>query len=161
MTSHPDAPVPGRVPAADGLYDPRHEHDACGVGFVADIKGRRSHTIVERGLQLLINLLHRGACGCEANTGDGAGILIQIPDRFFRKVTAPLGFTLPAEGRYGTGLVFLPQDAGERDRIRRLLEQIVREEGQDVLGWRAVPTDLRRLGASAVAAAPVIEQLFI
>jgi glutamate synthase (NADPH) large chain len=161
MTSHPDAPVPGRVPAADGLYDPRHEHDACGVGFVADIKGRRSHRIVERGLQLLINLLHRGACGCEANTGDGAGILIQIPDRFVRKVTAPLGITLPAEGAYGTGLVFLPQDAGERNRIRLLLEQIVRDEGQDVLGWRAVPIDLSRLGASAVAAAPVIEQLFI
>ena len=161
MPPDTDAPVPGRAPAADALYDPRHEHDACGVGFVADIKGRRSHAIVERGLQLLINLLHRGACGCEANTGDGAGILIQIPDRFFRRVTPPLGFTLPAEGRYGTGLVFLPQDAGERDRVRRLLEQIVREERQEVLGWRAVPTDLSRLGALAVSAAPVIEQLFI
>src|SRR5438045_6911148 len=83
-------------PAAEGLYDPRNDHDACGVGFVADIKGRRSHSVVEQGLQVLINLQHRGACGCEANTGDGAGILIQMPDRFLRKVTSPLGIDLPA-----------------------------------------------------------------
>ena len=151
----------GRVPAAAGLYDPRDEHDACGVGFVASIKGRRSHAIVERGLQVLINLQHRGACGCEANTGDGAGILIQMPDRFLRTVTAPLGFTLPPEGHYGAGLVFLPRAAGERDRVRRLFDAIVREEGQNLLGWRTVPTDLASLGASAVAAAPVIEQIFI
>jgi glutamate synthase (ferredoxin) len=153
--------IPGRTPGAAGLYDPRDEHDACGVGFVAHIKGQRSHAIVERGLQVLINLLHRGACGCEANTGDGAGILIQMPDRFLRKVTAPLGFTLPPEGRYGAGLVFLPRAEGERERVRRLFEAIAREEGQDVLGWRQVPTDLTSLGASAVAAAPVIEQIFI
>src|SRR5580704_1948912 len=96
-------------PAAAGLYDPAHEHDACGVGFVVDIKGRKSHGIVEQGLQVLVNLLHRGACGCEANTGDGAGILIQTPDRFLRKVTPGLGITLPPAGRYGTGLVFLPR----------------------------------------------------
>ena len=147
-------------PAA-GLYDPRDEHDACGVGFVANIKGTRSHAIVERGLQVLINLLHRGACGCEANTGDGAGILIQMPDRFLRKVTAPLGFALPREGCYGAGLVFLPRDPGERDRVRGLFAAIVRDEGQELLGWRAVPTDLSQVGASAVAAAPVIEQIFI
>jgi glutamate synthase (ferredoxin) len=152
---------PGRAPGPAGLYDPRDEHDACGVGFVANIKGRRSHAIVERGLQVLINLLHRGACGCEANTGDGAGILIQMPDRFLRKVTPPLGFTLPSEGRYGAGLVFLPRADGERDRVRRLFDTIVREEGQELLGWRPVPTDLSQLGASAVAAAPVIEQIFI
>ncbi|HMB81550.1 MAG TPA: glutamate synthase central domain-containing protein, partial [Vicinamibacterales bacterium] len=151
----------GRVPAAAGLYDPRDEHDACGVGFVAHIKGTRSHAIVERGLQVLINLLHRGACGCEANTGDGAGILIQMPDRFLRKVTAPLGISLPAEGRYGAGLVFLPRHAGERNQLRRLFETIAREEGHEVLGWRTVPTDLTQVGASAVAAAPVIEQIFI
>ena len=153
--------IPARPPGAAGLYDPRDEHDACGVGFVAHIKGQRSHAIVERGLQVLINLLHRGACGCEANTGDGAGILIQMPDRFLRRVTAPLGFALPAEGRYGAGLVFLPQADGERDLVRRLFATIVREEGQRLLGWRKVPTDLSRLGASAVAAAPVIEQVFI
>ncbi len=163
MTVKRPDPIPaaGLVPAAAGLYDPRDEHDACGVGFVAHIKGQRSHAIVERGLQVLINLLHRGACGCEANTGDGAGILIQMPDRFLRKVTAPLGITLPPEGCYGAGLVFLPRNAGERDRLRRLFETTAREEGQEVLGWRTVPTDLTQVGASAVAAAPVIEQIFI
>ena len=163
MTVKRPDPIPaaGLVPAAAGLYDPRDEHDACGVGFVANIKGRRSHAIVERGLQVLINLLHRGACGCEANTGDGAGILIQMPDRFLRKVTAPLGIALPPAGCYGAGLVFLPRNAGERDRLRRLFETTAREEGQEVLGWRTVPTDLTQVGASAVAAAPVIEQIFI
>src|SRR3954466_14501476 len=94
-------------PPAQGLYDPRDERDACGVGFVVDIKGRRSHAVVAQGLQVLVNLLHRGACGCEAATGDGAGVLIQMPDRFLRKVTAPLGITLPAAGAYGAGFVFL------------------------------------------------------
>src|SRR5215212_10710722 len=98
-----------RPPGAQGLYDPRHEHDACGVGFVVNVKGRRSHAVIEQGLRLLINLLHRGACGCEANTGDGAGILIQTPDRFLRKVTMAMGVSLPPAGRYGTGLVFLPR----------------------------------------------------
>src|SRR3990167_7090526 len=92
-----------RPPDAIGLYDPANEHDACGVGFIVDIKGRRSHGVVRKGLELLINLLHRGACGCEANTGDGAGILIQTPDRFLRKATAALGIALPPAGRYGAG----------------------------------------------------------
>src|SRR5262250_3153206 len=126
-------------PAATGLYDPRHEHDACGVGFVVDIKGRRSHAVVEQGLQILISLLHRGACGCEANTGDGAGVLVQMPDRFLRKVTAPLGIALPPAGRYGSGLVFLPRVRDERERLRALIEQIASEEGQEVLGWRVPP----------------------
>ena len=95
-TSSAEGPGYQPVPA-QGLYDPRHEHDACGVGFVVDIKGRKSHTIVSHALQLLVNLLHRGACGCEANTGDGAGILIQMPDRFFRKEAERLGFALPPE----------------------------------------------------------------
>ena len=97
----PQQPGP---PPAQGLYDPRHEHDACGVGFVVDIKGRRSHAIVRQALQVLVNLLHRGACGCEANTGDGAGILIQMPDRFLREVAGPLGIALPAPGEYGAGI---------------------------------------------------------
>src|SRR5262252_9713323 len=97
-------------PAAAGLYDPSHEHDACGVGFVVDIKGRKSHAIVRQGLLVLINLLHRGACGCEPNTGDGAGILLQIPDRFLRRECSALGITLPPAGQYGAGLVFLPRD---------------------------------------------------
>jgi glutamate synthase (ferredoxin) len=155
-----DARVP-HTPAAAGLYDPRHEHDACGVGFVVDIKGRRSHAVIEKGLQVLINLLHRGACGCEANTGDGAGVLLQTPDRFLRKVTAQLGITLPPAGRYGAGLVFLPREESEREQLRHLIVQIAREEGQDVLGWRLLPTDDRSLGASARSARPIIEQVFI
>src|SRR5919108_2193117 len=106
-------------PQTSGLYDPSLEHDACGVGFVVDITGRRSHGVIERGLQILINLLHRGACGCEKNTGDGAGLLLQMPDRFLRKVTAPLGIDLPLTGHYGAGLVFLPRDPRERDQVRR------------------------------------------
>src|SRR5688572_5085272 len=139
------------VPPAQGLYDPAYEHDACGVGFVVHVKGVRSHAIVEQALQVLINLLHRGACGCEVNTGDGAGILVQMPDRFLRKETARLGFALPPPTEYGAGLVFLPRAAGEREAIQRLFESIVTEEGQRVLGWRDVPTDDRLLGASAVA----------
>src|SRR5438034_650423 len=143
------------------LYDPRNEHDACGVGFVVDIKGRRSHAVVQKGLQILLNLLHRGACGCEANTGDGAGMLVQMPDRFLRKATADLGFDLPPAGEYGAGLVFLPQDRIERDRLRQLIERTVDAEGHAVLGWRPVPGDDTSLGAAARAAKPVIEQLFI
>jgi glutamate synthase (ferredoxin) len=148
-------------PPVNGLYDPAFEHDACGVGFVVDVKGRRSHRVIERGLQVLINLLHRGACGCEANTGDGAGILMQMPDRFLRKVTAPLGIDLPLTGRYGAGLVFLPRDPRQRDQVRRLFDRIIREEGQEPLGWRPVPVDDSSLGASAIKARPVIEQVFI
>ena len=140
-------------PGAQGLYDPRHEHDACGVGFVVNIKGRRSHAVIEQGLQLLINLLHRGACGCEANTGDGAGILIQMPDRFLRKVTGPLGIQLPEAGQYGAGLVFLPRDRAERRAIESLIVTILEEEDLKLLGWREVPADNRLLGARAVAVA--------
>ena len=104
------------------LYDPRNEHDACGVGFVVDIKGRKSHAIIEKGLQVLLNLLHRGACGCEANTGDGAGILIQTPDAFLRAVVP---FSLPAPGAYAAGLVFLPHDDRDKDTIKSLVARIV------------------------------------
>src|SRR5438105_6770335 len=129
----------GQVPA-QGLYDPAHEHDACGVGFVVDIKGRKSHAIVRQGLLVLINLLHRGACGCEVNTGDGAGILLQVPDKFLRKV-APAA--LPPAGEYGVGLIFLPRDAAPREEIERVIAAIVAEEGQRLIGWRDVPTDNR------------------
>jgi glutamate synthase (ferredoxin) len=145
----------------EGLYDPAHEHDACGVGFVVDIKGRKSHGIVRQALQVLINLLHRGACGCEPNTGDGAGILLQIPDRFFRRECAKLGIVLPAPGDYGTGLVFLPRDPVRADTVRALIERLIAEEGQRCLGWRDVPTDDRLLGASAVAVEPRIVQVFV
>jgi glutamate synthase (NADPH) large chain len=149
-------PVP-----AQGLYDPRHEHDACGVGFVVHIKGQKSHSIVKQALELLVNLLHRGACGCEANTGDGAGILMQMPDRFLRRETGRLGINLPPERGYGAGLVFLPRDPSVRERIETIFEEIVIDEGQLVLGWRDVPTDDHEVGPSAVAVEPVFKQIFI
>ena len=154
------AAVPG-PPPAQGLYDPAHEHDACGVGFVVDIKGRRSHSIVRQALSVLINLLHRGACGCEANTGDGAGILTQIPDKFLRRECGRLGIPLPLVKDYGCGFVFLPRDAEQRDIVRALLHSIVEEEGQQLLGWRRVPTDDHLLGASALSVEPHIMQVFI
>jgi glutamate synthase (ferredoxin) len=146
------------TPPAQGLYDPRAEHDACGVGFVVHIKGQRSHDIVRKALQVLINLEHRGACGCEANTGDGAGILIQMPDAFLRK---SVSFTLPAEGSYGAGLVFLPHEESDRDRIKDLIARITSEENQRLLGWREVPSDNSLIGDSAKATQPVFEQVFI
>ncbi len=145
-------------PSAQGLYNPEAEHDACGVGFVVHIKGRRSHDIVQKALQVLVNLEHRGACGCEENTGDGAGILIQMPDAFLR-TCAPA--ELPAAGEYGAGLVFLPLDESDRNRIKDLIARIVDEEGQRLLGWRDVPTDNRLVGPSARATQPVFQQVFI
>ena len=156
---HP--PAYAGQPPAGGLYDPAHEHDACGVGFVVSIKGVRSHGIVRQAIQVLCNLLHRGACGCEVNTGDGAGILLQIPDRFLRRQCAGLGITLPAAGDYGAGLVFLPRDGAERDKIQSLMAGIVAEEGQRLLGWRDLPTDDATLGASAVSVEPHMKQVFI
>jgi glutamate synthase (NADPH/NADH) large chain len=147
--------------SAQGLYDPRYEHDACGVGFIAHIKGRKSHGIVTEALRLLVNLLHRGACGCEVNTGDGAGILIQMPDRFFRKEASRLGMALPPERGYGAGLVFLPRHPALREQIESMFERIVIEEGQLMLGWRDVPTDNRAVGPSARAVEPVFKQIFI
>jgi glutamate synthase domain-containing protein 2/glutamate synthase domain-containing protein 1/glutamate synthase domain-containing protein 3 len=141
-----------------GLYRSSDEHDACGVGFVAHVKGRRSPTIVRRALDLLINLEHRGACGSDPDTGDGAGILVQMPDRFFRK---SVRFALPAPGGYGAGLVFLPRNPAARAACRALVEHIVRDEGCQVLGWRRVPTDLEAAGRSAAAVAPAFYQLFV
>ena len=145
-------------PPAQGLYDPRAEHDACGVGFVVHMKGRRSHDIVRKALRVLINLEHRGACGCEVNTGDGAGILVQTPDRFLRKVVP---FTLPAAGAYGAGLVFLPHEEHDRNAIKDLIARIVDEEGQTLLGWRDVPVDNRLVGDSARATQPAFQHVFI
>jgi glutamate synthase (ferredoxin) len=145
-------------PGARGLYDPADERDACGVGFVVDIKGRTSHAIVRKSLQVLMNLAHRGACGCEVNTGDGAGILIQMPDKFLRKVAPG---PLPARGEYGAGLVFLPKDPAHREAIERAIAAIVAEEGQHLIGWRDVPTNDMLVGPSAVAVEPLFRQLFI
>jgi glutamate synthase (ferredoxin) len=155
MTFDPGCPAP------QGLYDPSQEKDACGVGFVVHVKGVRSHTIVRQALQLLVNLLHRGACGCEVNTGDGAGILIQMPDKFLRHELRGLGIALPPLGEYGAGCVFLPRDPAARETIEALIEAIVQEEGQTLLGWRDLPTDDRLVGASAAAVEPYFKQIFI
>jgi glutamate synthase (ferredoxin) len=148
-------------PAKQGLYDPRFEHDACGVGFVVHLKGFASHDIVRQGLQVLLNLDHRGACGCEVNTGDGAGILLQTPDKFLRKVCAPLGVSLPERGRYGVGMVFSSTNAAERSRAQEILQRIVLEEGQLLLGWREVPVNNESLGETARASEPFMRQVFI
>ena len=147
--------------SGQGLYDPRFEHDSCGVGFVVHIRGERSRKLVDQALEIGINLLHRGACGCEPNTGDGAGLLMQLPDRFLRRETAAIGLALPPEGRYGVGMLFLPRPPDERRRIEELVARIVDEEGQTLLGWRDVPTDSSPLGATARQGEPVIRQVFI
>ncbi|MEK7342182.1 MAG: hypothetical protein AABZ69_08190, partial [Candidatus Binatota bacterium] len=126
------------LPPKQGLYDPRYEHDSCGVGFVVNIKGKKSHQIVEQALTVLENLDHRGACGCEENTGDGAGILLQVPHAFFQHACDGLGFHLPEPGEYGVGMIFLPDDRKLRRRCEKTLEEIVASEGQRVLGWRKV-----------------------
>jgi glutamate synthase (ferredoxin) len=148
-------------PPKQGLYDPRHEHDACGVGFIVDLRARASHDLVQKALQILRNLEHRGACGCEANTGDGAGILLQMPHRFLAGQCQTLGIHLPEPGHYGVAMVFLPTNPADRLRCEQLFEQVVRREGQRVLGWRDVPTDNSRLGPTARAGQPCIRQLFI
>ncbi len=148
-------------PIKQGLYDPRYEHDSCGLGFVADVKGRRSHRIVEQAIQVLLNLEHRGACGSEANTGDGAGILLQIPHLFLARECENQKFELPHAGAYGVGMVFLPQDAESRRECEHLFERIVNEEGQRVLGWRTVPVDNSGIGPTAKASQPVVRQIFI
>jgi len=148
-------------PSKQGLYDPQFEHDACGLGFVVDVKGRRSRRIVEQAIQVLLNLDHRGACGCEANTGDGAGILVQIPHQFFARECANRKFSLPAVGDYGVGMVFLPRNGASRRECERLFERIVRDEGQRVLGWRTVRTDEAGLGPTARASKPIVRQIFI
>jgi len=149
------------APPKQGLYDPAFERDACGVGFVVNIKGEKSHAIVRQALTVLVNLNHRGACGCEVNTGDGAGILLQMPDKFFRQVLASSDIQLPAIGAYGVGMVYLPKNAAARQTFEQQFETIVREEGQTVLGWRTVPTDNSSLGETAKSGEPFIRQIFI
>src|SRR5579863_7899651 len=151
----------GGLPPAQGLYDPNFEHDACGIGFVADTSGRKSHDIVLKGVQILINLTHRGACGCGPQTGDGAGILIQIPHTFFQGECSRLGFELPAPGEYGVGMAFLPVDRPERILCEGILERIAGEEGLTVLGWRDTPLNGNAIGRRARATQPYIEQIFI
>ena len=149
------------LPPAQGLYDPRHEHDACGIGFVANIKGQKSHDIIVKGIQVLINLTHRGACGCDPETGDGAGVLIQIPHKFFARQCAKLGFTLPPAGEYGVGMVFLPVEPHARRRTEGIVERIVVEEGLSVRGWRDTPIDGAAIGRVARVSQPYIQQIFV
>jgi glutamate synthase domain-containing protein 2/glutamate synthase domain-containing protein 1/glutamate synthase domain-containing protein 3 len=149
------------LPAPQGLYDPRFEHDACGIGFVANIKGQKSHDIIVKGIQVLINLTHRGACGCDPETGDGAGVLIQIPHAFFARECAQLGFTLPPAGEYGVGMTFLPVEPPARQQCEGVIEKIVREEGLSVLGWRDTPIDGDAIGRVARGSQPYIQQIFV
>ncbi|MCK9518102.1 MAG: glutamate synthase large subunit [Dehalococcoidia bacterium] len=150
-----------RMPARQGLYDPQHEHDACGVGFLVHLKGHRSHQLVSDALTALENLYHRGACGCEPNTGDGAGLLLQMPHEFFRRQCAALGIKLPQAGHYGAGLFFSSPDSGNTARAMALFATIVEEEGQHLLGWRPVPSDNSSVGATALAAEPVMHHVFV
>jgi len=144
-----------------GLYDPSTEHDSCGVGFVAHVKGEKSRSIVEDALEVLRRLAHRAACGADPETGDGAGILLQIPHRFFKAEGLRLGFDMPRRRRYGIGQVFLPPDAVARAQCERILEEVIAEEGQRVMGWRDVPLDVRHVGPTAKAVMPVFRQIYI
>jgi glutamate synthase domain-containing protein 1 len=143
-------------PEAQGLYDPANEHDACGVGFIAHIKGKKSHAIIEQGLQILRNLTHRGATGADPLAGDGAGILIQLPDQFFREEMAKQGIALPPLGEYGVGMVFLPQEPASRLACEYEIERAIKDEGQVLLGWRDVPRDNTGVGESVKVIEPVI-----
>jgi len=149
------------LPCAQGLYDPRHEHDACGIGFVANLKGQKSHDIILKGIQILVNLTHRGACGCDPDTGDGAGVLIQIPHDFFARETQRLGYTLPAVGEYGAGMVFFPVERQQRLQCEGVIERVIQEEGLKFLGWRDIRTDPTAIGREARKSQPYIQQVFV
>ncbi|MGN7455647.1 glutamate synthase large subunit [Paenibacillus pasadenensis] len=149
------------LPPKQGLYDPQFEKDACGMGFVAHIKGVKSHTIIRQALTVLENMEHRGGQGSEPNTGDGAGIMLQIPHGFFKRELSRQDVELPAEGDYAVGMLFLPQDSAVREALESKLEAIIAEEGQRVIGWRTVPTDDAKLGESALKAKPYVRQVFV
>ena len=155
-----NAPL-AKAPGKQGLYDPAFEHDACGVGFVVDMKGRKTHKIVSDALQVLTNLDHRGAAGSEPNTGDGAGILIQMPHKFFAEVCKTARITLPEPGQYGAGLIYLPRNRTVRRKVEEVFEQVIQSEGQVFLGWRTVPTDNKTLGSTATSCEPFMRQVFI
>ncbi len=148
-------------PTTQGLYDSRFEHDSCGVGFVCNIKGKKSNNIIRQGINVLYRLAHRGAVGADPKTGDGAGLLIQTPHEFFKKAAADNKISLPGPGAYGSGLVFLPQDIREREFCKDVFEKTIKGHGQGFLGWRSVPTDDSDIGQGAKATQPVFEQIFI
>jgi Glutamate synthase domain 2 len=150
-----------RIPDAQGLYHPQNEHDACGMGLVASIRGEKSHEIIRKGLEVLINLTHRGAAGCDPETGDGAGILIQIPHAFFVRECAELGWKLPEAGEYGVAMCFLPVERHSRLQCEGVFERIAQEEGLTVLGWRDTPVNGDAIGREARNSQPYIEQLFV
>ncbi|MBZ5676370.1 MAG: glutamate synthase large subunit [Acidobacteriia bacterium] len=144
-----------------GLYDPRYEHDACGMGFIVNLNGEKSHDIIRKGIEILINLTHRGACGCDPETGDGAGITIQIPHEFFARECSALGFSLSEPGTYGVGMMFLPVEPKQRLICEGIVERVAKEEGLTVLGWRDTPVHGDAIGRTARATQPYIEQVFL
>ena len=155
--THKDLPKPTK----QGLYDPWFEHAACGVGLVANVKGVKSHGIITQGLEVLINLGHRGASGADPETGDGAGLLVQMPHEFFSKECDRLGLRLPGRGQYGVGMVFLPKDSAERAECEAIIKRVVVEEGLDFLGWRDVPVSPEAIGTLAAQVMPIIRQFFV
>jgi len=148
-------------PVAQGLYRPNQEHDACGVGFVAHIKGKKTHAIVQQGLELLTNLTHRGATGYDPKLGDGAGLLMQIPDAFMREEAQRLGIDLPAAGEYAVGNFFLPRDARSRKKCEAVIDEIIAEEKQTPLGWRNVPVDNSNIADADKDVEPTMRQVFV
>ncbi len=162
--SQPQTPLHLGWPSAFGLYSPEFEHDACGVGFVAHLKGKPSRQIIDDADRMLRHMDHRGACGCEENTGDGSGMMTAIPDRFLRKVAdRDLGIELPVQGLYAVGNVFLPTDNEQREFCKEVVNEIIAKQGQKLLGWREVPTSAEAadIGPTARANEPVVEQLYI
>jgi glutamate synthase (NADPH/NADH) large chain len=148
-------------PNKQGLYDPEMEKDNCGVGFIASVNGIKTHSILKQALEILKNLKHRGAVGADAATGDGSGIMIQIPHEFFKKKTEKLGIKLPDEGNYAAGMLFLPQEPNARLFCEGIVERIIREENQKFLGWREIPVDENACGKLARSTRPVVAQIFI
>ena len=147
----------GYFPPSQGLYNPLNEHDACGVGFVANINGIKSHEIVQSGIKILENLLHRGAVGGDLTTGDGAGILVQIPHNFFINACQPLHINLPGEGEYGVGMIFMPRDEKPFRKLTRIVEKAVSAEGLEFIGWREVPVDMDAIHGQASEQRPTVK----
>ena len=149
------------LPKSQGLYNPENEHDSCGIGFLANIKGEKSHDIVKQGLQILENLTHRGAVGADPLAGDGAGILLQIPDEFMREEAKKIKISLPSAGEYGVLMIFLPHVKKTRAKIKKTFEKLVTQEGQKFLGWRDVPTDNSKFSENVKSTEPYIAQAFV
>ena len=149
-------------PKKQGLYDPRFEHENCGIGLIVDMKGRRSHSIIKGALEICVNLDHRGGCGCDPITGDGAGLFIQLPHKFFKSVCAKeCGFEVPEEGDYGVGFVYLSKDAKLRAEEESTIESVVSAEQLELIGWRDVPVNSTILGKASSECEPLMRQFFV